>query len=162
MQLKKLWIKDYKNLKDFSLDFEKGKNLSILIGNNGSGKSNVLEAISGIFAEAYRNVSDLLETDYTLEYIIDEQDFKIEKKNGKRKVYNNDYPVTVKTHEFYYLPSNVIAIYSGEDLRLWENFYWQRYYEYLTAVYKTGYSGKMGMYYVNKYLWNISLFVLIP
>lgn len=161
MQLKKLWIKDYKNLKDFSLDFEKGNNLSILIGNNGSGKSNVLEAISGIFAEAYRNVSDLLETDYTLEYIIDEQDFKIEKKNGKRKVYNNDYPVTVKTHEFYYLPSNVIAIYSGEDLRLWENFYWQRYYEYLTAVYKTGYSGKMGMYYVNKYLWNISLFVLI-
>lgn len=33
MQLKSLWIKDYKNLKDFSLDFEKGNHLSILIGN---------------------------------------------------------------------------------------------------------------------------------
>lgn len=56
MKLKSLWIQEYKNLKDFSLDFEKGNNLSILIGNNGSGKSNVLEAISGIFAEAYRGV----------------------------------------------------------------------------------------------------------
>ena len=57
MRLKHLYIKDYKNLKDFSLDFENGNGLSILIGNNGSGKSNVLEAISGIFAEALWNDS---------------------------------------------------------------------------------------------------------
>ena len=37
MKLKSLWLKDYKNLKDFHLDFEKGNGLSILIGNNGSG-----------------------------------------------------------------------------------------------------------------------------
>ena len=43
MKLKSLWIQEYKNLKDFQLDFEKGNHLSILIGNNGSGKSNVLE-----------------------------------------------------------------------------------------------------------------------
>lgn len=161
MQLKKLWIKDYKNLKDFSLDFEKGNNLSILIGNNGSGKSNVLEAISGIFAEAYRNVSDLLESDYILEYQIKEKNFKIEKINGRRKLFNNENPISVKTKESDYLPSNVIAIYSGEDLRLWEKFYWQRYYEYLTSVYRKGFAGNMGMYYVNKYLWNISLLTLV-
>ena len=161
MQLKKIWIKNYKNLNNFTLDFENGNNLSILIGNNGSGKSNVLEAISGMFAEAYRDVSNLLESDYTLEYKIEEQNYKIEKINGKRKVYNDDYPVSKKTDETTYLPSNVIAVYSGEDLRLWNNFYWQRYYEYLTSVYKIGYPGKMGMYYVNKYLWNISLFVLL-
>lgn len=161
MQLKKLWIKDYKNLKDFSLDFEKGNNLSILIGNNGSGKSNVLEAISGIFAEAYSNVSDLLESDYILEYQIKEKNFKIEKNNGRRKLFNNENPISVKTKESDYLPSNVIAIYSGEDLRLWEKFYWQRYYEYLTSVYRKGFAGNMGMYYVNKYLWNISLLTLV-
>lgn len=161
MQLKKIWIKDYKNLKDFSIDFEKGNGLSILIGNNGSGKSNVLEVISGIFAEAYRNVSDLLESDYNLEYIIGEQNYKIQKLNGKRKVYNDEKPISVKTNESYYLPSNVIAVYSGEDLRLWENFYWQRYYEYLTSVYRKGFVGNMGMYYVNKYLWNISLLTLV-
>lgn len=161
MQLKKLWIKDYKNLKDFSLDFEKGNNLSILIGNNGSGKSNVLEAISGIFAEAYSNVSDLLESDYILEYQIKEKNFKIEKINGRRKLFNNENPISVKTKEADYLPSNVIAIYSGEDLRLWEKFYWQRYYEYLTSVYRKGFAGNMGMYYVNKYLWNISFLTLV-
>ena len=53
MKLKRLEIKKYKNLIDFSADFESGKGLSILIGNNGSGKSNVLEAISGIFVNAY-------------------------------------------------------------------------------------------------------------
>ena len=53
MKLKKLQIKKYKNLIDFTVDFESGKGLSILIGNNGSGKSNVLEAISGIFVNAY-------------------------------------------------------------------------------------------------------------
>lgn len=52
MKLKRLEIKKYKNLIDFSADFESGKGLSILIGNNGSGKSNVLEAISGIFVNA--------------------------------------------------------------------------------------------------------------
>ncbi len=161
MQLKKIWIKDYKNLKDFSLDFEKCNGLSILIGNNGSGKSNVLEAISGIFAEAYSNVSDLLESDYILEYQIKEQNFKIEKINGRRKLFNNENPISVKTKESDYLPSNVIAIYSGEDLRLWEKFYWQRYYEYLTSVYRKGFAGNMGMYYVNKYLWNISLLTLV-
>lgn len=95
MRLKHLYIKDYKNLKDFSLDFENGNGLSILIGNNGSGKSNVL------------------------------------------------------------------GLYSGEDLRLWENFYLQRYLEYLTSVYRRGFTGKMGMYYVNKFLWNIALFVML-
>ena len=64
MKLKSLWLKDYKNLKDFHLDFEKGNGLSILIGNNGSGKSNVLEAISGIFAEWYGKSSYKFDTDY--------------------------------------------------------------------------------------------------
>ena len=53
MKLKKLHIKKYKNLIDFDIDFESGDGLSVLVGSNGSGKSNVLEALSGIFANAY-------------------------------------------------------------------------------------------------------------
>ena len=53
MKLKRLFIKQYKNLIDFDIDFQTGNGLSILVGNNGSGKSNVLEALSGIFANAY-------------------------------------------------------------------------------------------------------------
>lgn len=160
MQLKSLWVKDYKNLKDFSLDFEKGNGLSILIGNNGSGKSNVLEAISGIFAEAYRDNIYQLKTDYSLEYEIDGKTFILKKQNDERKLILNE-TVLTESEIIQNLPSNVIGLYSGEDLRLWENFYLQRYLEYLTSVYRRGFTGKMGMYYVNKFLWNIALFVML-
>lgn len=160
MKLKSLWIKDYKNLKDFRLDFEKGNGLSILIGNNGSGKSNVLEAISGIFAEAYRGVANVLDSDYFLDYELDGKNYKLEKKNGKRIYHYDELPIP-NGEIIQNLPSNVIALYSGEDLRLWERFYEKRYKAYLSNIYRKGSAEKLGMYYVNKYLWNVSLLTLI-
>ena len=160
MKLKSLWLKDYKNLKDFQLDFEKGNHLSILIGNNGSGKSNVLEAISGIFAEAYRGVANVLDSDYFLDYELDGKNYKLEKKNGKRIYHYDELPI-LNGEIIQNLPSNVIALYSGEDLRLWERFYEKRYKDYLSNIYRKGSSEKLGMYYVNKYLWNVSLLTLI-
>jgi predicted ATPase len=52
MQLKKLYIKEYKILKDFTFEFpyDFQKYISVLIGVNGSGKSTVLEAIAEIFS----------------------------------------------------------------------------------------------------------------
>ena len=52
MQLKKLYIKDYKILKDFTFKFpyDFQKYISVLIGVNGSGKSTVLEAFAEIFS----------------------------------------------------------------------------------------------------------------
>jgi len=57
MQLKSLYIKDYKILKDFSIDFayDFERYISVFIGANGSGKSTVLEAIAQIFSNAYLN-----------------------------------------------------------------------------------------------------------
>ena len=160
MQLKKLWIKDYKNLKDFYLDFEKGNNLSILIGNNGSGKSNVLEAISGIFTEWYGIPASIFYTDYKIEYEYDGKSIVLQK-TDKKKVYYVDSALFEDSKVIPYLPSNVVALYSGEDLRLFDNFYFPKYDSYLKDVYRNGYIGKMGMYYVNKYLWNIALLTLI-
>lgn len=160
MQLKKLWIKDYKNLKDFSLDFEQGNNLSILIGNNGSGKSNVLEAISGIFTEWYGIPASIFYTDYKIEYEYDGK-YIVLQKTDKKKVYYVDSALFEDSKVIPYLPSNVVALYSGEDLRLFDNFYFPKYDSYLKDVYRKGYVGKMGMYYVNKYLWNIALLTLI-
>jgi len=52
MKLKRLYIKEYGILKDFVLEFpEKTENnISIFIGENGSGKTTVLEAITKIFS----------------------------------------------------------------------------------------------------------------
>ena len=36
-------IEDFKNLKDFTINFETQENLSIIIGNNGSGKVKQLQ-----------------------------------------------------------------------------------------------------------------------
>jgi predicted ATPase len=50
MKLISLYIDDYKLLKKFNINFK--KEISILIGINGSGKSTILEAIAQIFSDA--------------------------------------------------------------------------------------------------------------
>ena len=49
MRLVSLWIKDFKNLQDFCVQFDVHSPYTVLVGENGSGKSNVLEALSLIF-----------------------------------------------------------------------------------------------------------------
>lgn len=57
MQLKRLYIKEYKLLKDLTIEFpyDFKKYISIFIGTNGSGKSTILEAIAQIFSSVYLN-----------------------------------------------------------------------------------------------------------
>ena len=50
MKISGLKISGYKNLKNLEMDFEKDVSLIALIGDNGSGKSNVLEALTIIFS----------------------------------------------------------------------------------------------------------------
>ncbi|MGQ4915248.1 MAG: AAA family ATPase, partial [Candidatus Asgardarchaeia archaeon] len=42
VDVKKFWVKNFKSLKDFELDLEK---VNVLVGKNGSGKTNVIEAL---------------------------------------------------------------------------------------------------------------------
>src|SRR6218665_479443 len=51
MQINSLYINDYKPLKNFTVNFN--KEISILIGINGSGKSSILECVAQIFSDAY-------------------------------------------------------------------------------------------------------------
>ena len=51
MKLDKLWIKDFKNLKDFTIDFDEEQETTVLIGHNGTGKSNLIEALVIIFRD---------------------------------------------------------------------------------------------------------------
>lgn len=141
MKLKSLWLKDYKNLKDFHLDFENGNGLSILIGNNGSGKSNVLEAISGIFAEWYGKSSYKFDTDYEVIYDKDNLEFRLNR-NGRYKRVNP----FINNHEF--LPTKVIATYTGENPHLYENFYKQ-------------FKRSSKMLYCDKNLWTVSFLILV-
>ena len=162
MKLKTLTIKKYKNLIDFEVNFETGNGLSVLVGNNGSGKSNVLEALSGIFANAY-SAKPLHKFVYSLTYEIKGKEVKLEQ-TIYRCQYYVDGKVTaiseLKRQEL--LPTNVIALYSGEDKRWWHNYYEPFYFQFTKDV-RSGVSGTFSpkMYYINKYYWDIALLSLI-
>lgn len=53
MKLDYIYLDSYKNLKDFEVAFNEGSSVNALIGNNGSGKSNVLEALATAFCCRY-------------------------------------------------------------------------------------------------------------
>jgi len=72
-RLQYLKIENYKNIKCIEFDFSNKDGITVLIGNNGCGKSNVLEALSSIFAGLYQNrlhKPDLMEV--ILETLADE------------------------------------------------------------------------------------------
>jgi len=51
MRLDKLKIDRFKNLQNFSIDFDEDSQTTVLVGRNGSGKSNLLEALILIFRD---------------------------------------------------------------------------------------------------------------
>src|SRR3954451_1210783 len=51
MRIDYLRIKRFKNLRDTSIDFDETELSTVLIGENGTGKSNVIEALATIFRD---------------------------------------------------------------------------------------------------------------
>lgn len=96
MKLKKLQIQGYKNLEDITIDFSNNNGTTLLVGNNGCGKSNILEAISSIFGGLYKDRIHKPHFDYHLEYRINNHDVDITLHSGKY-VFSTDNHVVPKT-----------------------------------------------------------------
>lgn len=160
MKIKKLHIKNYKNL---NADLVHNSDLIAFIGNNGSGKSNLLEAISHIFRSLYKS-SYKVDFDYTIEYETSKLSrVKIEKKGSQRNFFVNEKTVIDITP---YLPQKVIAIYSGEENRLFGDCYGPFYLEFVRNINKaqiqgTEFSDLPKMLYLNKFYWHLSLLTLL-
>lgn len=154
MKLKSLTIKGngYKNLKD-TFPFEKNNGYIALIGLNGSGKSNLIEAISIIFDKLINNKGKDIPFDYSIEYEITDNTYIISKeafiKNGKEYGINKI--------EF---PSSIIACYSGEDKRLWSLAYEDYHYSYFKQAVK-GSRFDPSLLYIDKSCWNIAFLSLL-
>jgi len=58
MRLHWLWIGEYKNLKNVTIDFDQGEWITVVIGWNGTGKSNVLEALATLFRDLIMGEND--------------------------------------------------------------------------------------------------------
>ena len=162
-KLKSLSIKGYKNIKDIEIDFKDKNGITVLIGKNGCGKSNVLEALSSIFAGLYKNKLHKPNFDYIVRY-------ELKGKNIEIKLSSSTYTFIVDEEKYSKtefnknakecLPTNVITCYSGESQRLWQNFYWPYYKEYIANIKESEVTPVLPMLYINRYNLSISLLTL--
>lgn len=51
MRVDKLYLANFRNLRDFMIDFDESSSRTVLIGRNGVGKTNILEALTTIFRQ---------------------------------------------------------------------------------------------------------------
>lgn len=154
MRLKSFTINGggYKNL-DGTFPFDKNNGYIALIGLNGSGKSNLLEAISIVFDGIVNMNGSGIPFDYEIEYELNGH-INTRKKGQAKK----DGKIC-KAEELEY-PSSVIACYSGEDLRLWHAVFENYHMDYFNEAVKRAYSSPKFLY-VNKYCWKIALISLV-
>ena len=114
MRLKSVFISDYKNLRNFTLRFDGSSFLDVFVGKNGSGKSNLFEALIEIFRhlDQFGRPANGISFEYHLSYEIEGQETEIEWKTGKLKINKDKDRKTLGQTPF---PDNVLIYYSGHN-----------------------------------------------
>lgn len=140
MRIDKLQIQNFKNLKNFKIDFDEEQMTTVLIGHNGTGKSNLIEALVMIFRDL--DLGKPPRFDYDLTYTYREDIIRIivdvNKKNHTKIFINNN---TISFSRFTagtqrkYLPKHIFVYYSGPTTRLESHFdsHQKRFYDELLS-----------------------------
>lgn len=142
MKILSLKIPSYKNLKDINLSFDSTL-ITLLVGQNGLGKSNLIEIFASIFRDLYsirekkqykEGISLKDSFDYSLEYechsknirvVYVNGDIKFYKRNNRTKEYEELSFTRFKKESNVLLPDRIVGYYSGENKRikdLWINY----------------------------------------
>ena len=155
-------ISDFKNLKGLKLRFNPQNNTYVIIGNNGSGKSSILEAISSIYAGLFYGNPIVTEFLYYLKYKKGGHDILIIALPGNKMVCKVDgTTTTVDAVKDNYLPSKLICNYSGEDFRIRDKYFTKQYNDYVDGLKKSNSSDVLKMIFVDKHMWKIILLIMI-
>ncbi|WP_299398737.1 AAA family ATPase [uncultured Gelidibacter sp.] len=104
-------ITEYKNLKDFKIDFDGSSFIDVFVGKNGTGKSNFFEACLEILKHLFDNEYPI-KFNYTIKYKIEEKTVQVtwvnpdwlDAKGKKAKALTGNS-----------LPDNVLIYYSGHN-----------------------------------------------
>jgi predicted ATPase len=141
MRVDKLWLSSFKNLQDFEINFDEDELISVVVGRNGTGKSNIIEALVIIFRDLDLGKDPLFA--YKLWYKIGDFEIFIDAdpiryRNDKRRTKDfyriqvtdstNDKTEALSISRFSgdearrFLPRYVFGYYSGPSNRLEQHF----------------------------------------
>lgn len=166
MRINKLWVKDFRNIKNQNFDFTGHKGLTLLIGNNGSGKSNLLELISYIFDGLISGDKKKFPSEFKIEWMLSDRTvvYAAEYKDGTLMKTIDGIKEDARNKVVY--PKRIVAIYSGESNRLWSEVYEPYYLNFIKDINKAATAGSKApemprFLYLNKYYWDIALLSLL-
>ena len=137
MRINKLRVTRFKNLSDLAVDFDEQSPTTILVGRNGTGKSNLLEALTIIFRDLDLGADPAF--DYVLDYVCRNRRVMVESSQHHTTVKVDGQNISPKqlaqTEGKKYLPSYVFGYYSGPSNRMEDHFetHQNRFYKDLLA-----------------------------
>lgn len=113
MRLKSVYIGQYKNLKNFTLNFDGTSFIDVFVGKNGTGKSNLFEALIEIFRhiDEFDRERPGCDFNYRLKYDIDGKESEIAWDSGVLSINAKERKSVGKTP----VPDNVLIYYSGHN-----------------------------------------------
>lgn len=123
MRVDRLAVRGFKNLNDIDIDFDADKLETVVIGQNGTGKSNVIEALATVFRDL-EDPKQRTSFNYYLAYTCKGHSVIIDyghSEAGKVKVTTDGKPsslTTLRRKADEYLPNHVFGYYSGHSDRL--------------------------------------------
>jgi predicted ATPase len=113
MRLKYLFISEYKNLKNFTINFDNDSFIEVFVGKNGTGKSNFFESLIEITRHLYEHDQDKTTGcfDYRIKYEIDGVETDVTWEKNLFKINEQER----RTLSGIPLPDNVLIYYSGHN-----------------------------------------------
>ena len=155
----------FRNLKGLRIKFDSKMSTYVVIGTNGAGKSNVLEALSSVFKTLYYDSNRNFEFDFYLKYEILNHDILLIYNDDSHKFVFKIDNTEVEDAEMedilaQYLPSRIICNYSGEDSRIYERYYKEPREHYTKELIKGMAAHSLQMMFVNKDYWKIIFVVM--
>lgn len=150
MRIDKFWIGKYKNLNDVTIDFDEDNWITVVLGWNGTGKSNVLEALATLFGDLIMDESRP-SFQYKINYLLKNNSITIDADPNRKENYkiyiepldkkdvkkhlnlfdiddDNNYIgdslsySKFKKEKEQYLPKYIFGYYSGHSPRMEEVF----------------------------------------
>lgn len=136
MRIDTVYIEDFKNLKQFEIDFDEKELNTILLGQNAVGKSNFIEALILIFRELdFEKATDF---DYKIKYECRGKNIEIEciKKKYQFKIDSESITKTAfDRNKNEYLPKNIFTYYSGLSDRM-DKLFWKHQNNFYKKIIK--------------------------